>query len=422
MSDASTPTPQQPLGLLRRRRITARTRLTLVFTGLLVACGLLMLATLFGVMKYVPTYAFSSSAAGDVSVAAPVTPAPGTFSPASPSAPSSGAASAEMGANALIVRSEDDVLRTLLTSSAAVLLLAIIIGSFASWIIAGRLLKPVHEITLAAQRASEGSLDHRIALAGPRDEFTELSDTFDTMLGRLEQSFGAHERFAANAAHELRTPLTTTKTLLHLAQDRPESVDVERLVTSLSDTNERSIGTVEALLNLAESSHNDIALETVDLSEVVDRATQALTEEAIVAEVAVTVESEPGLLVEGDDVLLERLVTNLVQNAIRHNRRPGTAHVALRPDVAPGSVPGATASGTVVLSVTNTGAPISADTAVRLTEPFYRVAGRIAGTGPRGHGLGLALASNIAQAHDAELTVVPNEPGGLSVVVRFTMQ
>jgi two-component system sensor histidine kinase VanS len=411
MSDASTPTPT---GLLRRRRITARTRLTLVFTGLLVACGLVMLALLFGVMKYIPTYAFtSSSAGGDVTVSsAPIdgSPAPLTDSSPAADAPSTNAHATPVQAGSIIVRSEDDVLRTLLSSSAVVLLFAIAIGSFASWVLAGRLLKPVHEITLAAKRASEGSLDHRIGLAGPRDEFTELSDTFDTMLDRLERSFGAHERFAANAAHELRTPLTTTKTLLHLAKDRPDTVDVHRLVTSLSDTNERSIGTVEALLNLAETSHHGIALESVDLSAVVEQAARALTEEAAAADVTLTVESEPGLLVNGDDVLLERLVTNLVQNAIRHNRRPGTAQVALVQDVE---------SATVVLSVTNTGVLISDASAMRLTEPFYRVAGRIASTGPRGHGLGLALTANIARAHDAELLVTPNEPGGLTVMVRF---
>ncbi|MGG7510439.1 sensor histidine kinase [Plantibacter sp. YIM 135249] len=411
MSDASTPTPT---GLLRRRRITARTRLTLVFTGLLVACGLVMLALLFGVMKYIPTYAFtSSSAGGDVTVSsAPIdgSPAPLTDSSPAADAPLTNAPATPVQAGSIIVRSEDDVLRTLLSSSAVVLLFAIAIGSFASWVLAGRLLKPVHEITLAAKRASEGSLDHRIGLAGPRDEFTELSDTFDTMLDRLERSFGAHERFAANAAHELRTPLTTTKTLLHLAKDRPDTVDVHRLVTSLSDTNERSIGTVEALLNLAETSHHGIALESVDLSAVVEQAARALTEEAAAADVTLTMESEPGLLVNGDDVLLERLVTNLVQNAIRHNRRPGTAQVALVQDVE---------SATVVLSVTNTGVLISDASAMRLTEPFYRVAGRIASTGPRGHGLGLALTANIARAHDAELLVTPNEPGGLTVMVRF---
>ncbi|MGG7465158.1 sensor histidine kinase [Plantibacter sp. YIM 135347] len=417
MSDASTHTLS---GILRRRRITARTRLTLVFTGLLVACGLLMLATLFVVMKYVPTYAFASTTPnGDVSVsAAPLDPLHGV--PASPwptadvdaatsdmNAPTVEGASPLMNVS-IVVRSEDDVLHTLLSSSAVVLLLAIAVGSFASWLIAGRLLKPVHEITLAAKRASEGSLDHRIGLAGPRDEFTELSDTFDTMLDRLERSFGAHERFAANAAHELRTPLTTTKALLHLAQDRPDTVDVARLVTGLAETNERSIGTVEALLNLAESSHHDIILESVDLSGVVDRTTRALTDEADASEVTVTVESEPGLLVAGDEVLLERLVTNLAQNAIRHNRMPGTAHVSVSRE-----------ADAVVLIVTNTGAAISAATAARLTEPFYRVAGRISSTGPRGHGLGLALTANIAQAHDAELAVTTNEPGGLTVTVRF---
>lgn len=410
VSDAP-PEAQRSAVLTWRPRITARARLTMVFTGLLAACGSAMILALYLVMRFVPTYSF---------VASTIRPAPGA---SAASGPSNGRAEAldptstfgpekSVGTltSAVEIRSADDVLWVLVASSGGILIVLLLIGAVASWIVAGRLLKPVHGLTVAARIASQGSLNHRIGLAGPRDEFTELSDTFDDMLERLQRSFGAYERFAANASHELQTPLTTSKAILELAKDDPH-IDVDRLIARLDLSNDRSIRTVEALLDLAQSTHGELAVEPVDLSAVITAASAAVQPEAHAAAVGVTVAVDPRdrLIVDGHAVLLERLFTNLLVNAVRHNVRGGYANItADRSD------------GFVRVAVSNGGELIDECTAKALTEPFFRGSGRVASsTRPRGHGLGLTLAVNIAEAHDAPFDVAVNPGGGLTVTVRF---
>lgn len=410
VSDAS-PEAQRPAVLTWRPRITARARLTMVFTGLLAACGMAMILALYLVMRFVPTYSFNAS------VARPIhdpTATPGTSteraSLADPPASPVPGEDVEVLRSAIDVRSADDVLWVLLASSGGILIVLLLVGAVASWIVAGRLLKPVHGLTVAARIASQGSLNHRIGLTGPRDEFTELSDTFDDMLERLQRSFGAYERFAANASHELQTPLTTSKAILELAKDDPH-IDVDRLIARLDLSNDRSIRTVEALLDLAQSTHGELAVEPVDLSAVITAASAAVQPEAHAAAVGVTVAVDPRdrLIVDGHAVLLERLFTNLLVNAVRHNVRGGYA-----------SITADRSDGFVRVAVSNGGELIDECTAKALTEPFFRGSGRVASsTRPRGHGLGLTLAVNIAEAHDAPLDVAVNPGGGLTVAVRF---
>lgn len=230
------------------------------------------------------------------------------------------------------------------------------------------------------------------------------------LVAPLEASSIARERFAAHASHELRTPLATAKMLLRVARDDPAGVDVERLVDRLTDANDRSIRTVEALLELAESTQQGLDASPVDLRTAVAQATTRLASEARTAGVSVTTESAIGVLSDGDPVLIDRLVTNLLQNAIRHNHAGGRAHV----DVV--SAPGGN-----LVRVSNTGPIVSAADAARLTEPFFRTRAR---TPQRdrvsaGMGLGLALASNIVQVHNGTLVIRPNRSGGLTVTVTF---
>lgn len=367
---------------------------------MLLGCGLLMMGALYAVMKYVPTYAITSAVTpnsfkpSDSNIAPLQTP-PAQV-PASPNP--------DDGKNgSVVVRSVHDLLSVLLESSGAILAVVVLVGGLISWIVAGRLLRPVHEITQAARKAAEGSLDHRVGLTGPRDEFSELSDTFDSMLARLERSFAEYERFAANASHELKTPLATTQALLSLAADSPESTDTRLLISQLQDTTARSVDTVTALLELAEAAHGELQTEEVDLGKLVGECALGLRAEARAHGVFVETECPVGYVVEVNRILLSRLLDNVLNNAVRHNIDGGKVTVELiRQD------------GIVRLIVVNSGAHLGADELERITEPFYRGAGRVRVPGQvRGNGLGLALACNIARAHGTELVVRANPDGGL---------
>lgn len=400
-----------------RPRITARVRIAMVFTGLLVTCGIAMFAALYLVMRYVPTYSLRSAAIDPDHVQEN----PGT--PRRSSAPTDSEPVASQSPEvvseierALVVQSTDDILGVLLASSVVVLLVMAIIGAFACWIVAGRLLRPIHELTVAARIASSGSLDHRIGLAGPRDEFTELSDTFDEMLERLQRSFGAYQRFAANASHELQTPLTTVKTVLELARNQPD-LDIDRLIDRLDSSNERSIQTVSALLDLAECSPGNPMLDTVDLTPIIQASINAIRPEASTSDIFLDVKLDPTLpsVIDGHAALLERLFTNLLVNAVRHNAPGGHATIEMytwASDIHGGN--------SLTIAISNTGKIIDPAMANELTEPFFRASGRVSSSAiPRGHGLGLTLAANIAEAHGTILDIAANPNGGLTVAVTF---
>ncbi|MCS4275655.1 two-component system sensor histidine kinase VanS [Mycetocola sp. BIGb0189] len=403
---SSAPAPTRPSLLSWRPRVTARARLTLVFTSMLLGCGLLMMGALYAVMKYVPTYAITSAITpgtfqqgdGHMTQLEP----PATSAPASPGSGSNGN---------VVVRSVHDLLAVLLESSGAILAVVVLVGGLISWVVAGRLLRPVHEITVAARRAAEGSLDHRVGLTGPRDEFSELSDTFDSMLARLERSFSEYERFAANASHELKTPLATTQALLSLAADSPDSTDTRLLIAQLQETTARSVDTVTALLELAEAAHGELQREEVDLGKLVAESTLALSSEARTHGVYIENDCPLGYVVEVNRILFARLVDNVLTNAVRHNIDGGRVAVELiRQD------------DLVRLIIVNTGVHLGSEELEKITEPFYRGAGRVRVPGRvRGNGLGLALACNIARAHGAQLEVRANPDGGLILELALPM-
>ena len=264
------------------------------------------------------------------------------------------------------------------------------------WYLAGRMLRPLQEITLAARRAAEGSLDHRIGLTGIKDEFTDLSDTFDEMLDRLQRSFEQYRRFAANASHELRTPHAVMKTMLEVAIADPEHQDVRELSRRLQETNQRGIDLVEALLTLASVDNRVIELDPLDLATTARQAVDELQRRGNRRRHHGTTDLEETLVL-GNEILVHQLVTNLGQNAIRHNTGPGgTLTVSTRDHQ---------------LAVTNTGPILTADQASTLTEPFTKTTGRHTGS----HGLGLALVARIVETHHGRLALEPNPTGGLTV-------
>ena len=232
-------------GLMRwRPRLTFRTRLTLTFTVLVALAGVLMVGIVAVFMRTVPTYAGPKARTVEARTSDGVL--------VTEVAPPTGSATPQR-ATSITLRSADDILDTTVIVSLLVLLALVVCGAVVSWLVAGRILRPLQAVNHAAKVAGTGALDHRVGLRGPQDELKELSDTFDDMLERLDRSFAASQRFAANASHELRTPLAATQTMLEVALSDPDadSDELREVARRVLETNRRNIETVEALLDLS---------------------------------------------------------------------------------------------------------------------------------------------------------------------------
>ncbi|MEU6174393.1 HAMP domain-containing sensor histidine kinase [Streptantibioticus parmotrematis] len=355
---------------------SVRLKLTLSYAGFLMVAGVLLLAAVWAfLLRYVPDRALIIPGSTGTSLH-------GVFP----------------------VRSS--LLHVFAPRAAAVLALLLAFGLVGGWILAGRMLAPLTAVTDATRLATAGSLSHRIRLPGRRDEFRELADAFDTMLARLEAHVAEERRFAANASHELRTPLAISKALLDVARADPER-DTGEVLDRLHAVNARAIGLTEALLLLSRAEQRSFTRERVDLSLVVEEATETLL--PLAEEHGVTVETRADLTPAfGSPALLLQLTTNLVQNAIVHNLpRNGTVWVSTGP-----------APTGVVLTVENTGEPVPPRLLATLTEPFQRGSERVR-THHAGVGLGLAIVETITRAHDGTLTLTERPAGGLRVTVEL---
>jgi signal transduction histidine kinase len=296
----------------------------------------------------------------------------------------------------------------LLVNSAIALGIVAVLALLAGWLVAGRMLRPIRTITRTARRISSTSLHERLALAGPQDELKELGDTLDGLFARLESAFDAQQHFVANASHELRTPLTAERNLLQVALDDPDTSNAEWRSTAeeVLASNDEQAHLIDALLALASSESGPSEREPVDLAPLVEAALAALQSEVTRLEIHVDDATAPAPL-DGDSLLIERLVVNLLTNAVRHNVVGGDIKVKT----------GATED-RAFLSVTNTGPMIPSGEVERLFQPFQRLDPRRA-VCKDGHGLGLSIVRAIASAHGAAIAADPMPEGGLSVRVTF---
>ncbi|MFJ8201431.1 sensor histidine kinase [Streptomyces sp. NPDC096152] len=299
-------------------------------------------------------------------------------------------------------------LDSLLSRSLLALLgLAVIAFAF-GYAMAGRVLSPLGRITRTARAVAGSDLSRRIELDGPDDELKELADTFDEMLERLQRAFTAQQRFVGNASHELRTPLAINRTLLEVHLSDPNApVELQQLGKTLLATNERSEQLVEGLLLLARSENQIVERKPVDLAEVASQAVDQVHGEAEAKGVEIRGERKPAV-VQGNGVLLERIALNLVQNAVRYNVPEG-GWVEVTTDVQHGQA---------VLVVANTGPVVPAYEIDNLFEPFRRLRTERTGS-DKGVGLGLSIARSVARAHGGHISARPREGGGL--VMRVTL-
>jgi signal transduction histidine kinase len=296
----------------------------------------------------------------------------------------------------------DEALRELTVQYLAILAAMVVLSGALGWLVAGRVLRPMSEITATARRVSKESLHERIALEGPDDELKQLADTFDSMLARLEAGFERERAFVRNASHELRTPLSVIQTEadVTLADEAEDPEALRRAVTVMRQAGQRSERLIDALLALARAERGDHPRTEVDLSEVVRELIDDTDLDALRLELAL----RPARVL-GDRRLLRTMAANLIDNAVRHNTADGW--IEIRTDS-----PGEEAR----IEISNSGAVVTAEEAASLTEPFRRLG--TARTGD-GLGLGLSIAASVAQVHGGDLAITPLERGGLRVSIRL---
>lgn len=299
-------------------------------------------------------------------------------------------------------------LSTLAERSAIALAVMAALAFALGWLVAGRVLRPLRAITATARRISATSLDQRLALTGPDDEFKQLADTLDDLLARLQASFTAQRHFVANASHELRTPLTLDQTLLELALCDPDATAERwhRTGQELLKSSRQQQDVIEALLTLAISQAGLSHQQPVDLSEIIATRLAAARDTIDSQRLRIETSLSPAGI-HGDPDLIERLASNLLDNAIQYNVPGGTITLTTE-----------NRDHDAVLSVANTGPAIPPADIGRLFQPFQRLAtGRTSNSA--GHGLGLSIVAAIVQAHQATLTTHTGPDGGLHIQISF---
>ncbi|MBG6090990.1 HAMP domain-containing sensor histidine kinase [Actinomadura viridis] len=377
-------------------RMSVRARLTLVYGALFLVSTTVLVVTLYALTARAIEDRFGSNPISTVrpSVVEEIITS-------GDRARAIGAAKAELARQ--LEAQKQEVLAQLLQTSLLMLLAFGLVAVLIGYLVAGRMLRPLHTVTATARRLSESNLHERIALAGPQDEIKDLADTFDRMLDRLGRAFDAQRRFVANASHELRTPLTINRTVLEVAiASRRNPPETKALADVLLGNTARHERLIEGLLLLARSEREPQDRTATPLPDVVRSALDQL------GEAPGEVEVEAGLedaVVEGDAVLLERCAVNLLENALKYNVSGG--RVWVRTGVR---------DGLAVLHVANTGKPVPSYELGRIFEPFRRLRADRIGSA-EGAGLGLSIVRAVVDAHGGRIETLPRPDGGLAITV-----
>ena len=393
-STESTPPSARPSG---RRGVTVRTKLTMIYGGLFVLAGAVLVTVVYFFVQWRLNHmkaglpSWCTLTAGDkLAGRLKLTPVQ----------------------SAICARYERaDTLHQILVASLTALGISAVVAIAVGYWIAGRVLRPIRRVTATARRIAlrpDAAARTRISLDGPPDELRELADTFDEMLDRLDLAFQSQRRFTGNASHELRTPLAINRTLLEVALADPEvPPQTEQLAKALLATNERSERMIEGLLSLARADNAVVDPVPVDLASVAARCAAQCEAEA--AEHSVQLRTSFGRVAAfGDGALLERVATNLVQNGIRYNQPGGWVDVVTYDQGTYG-----------LLVVANTGPQVPEHVVESLFEPFRRLEQPDGPSRPRnrGAGLGLSIVRAIVAAHNGRIAVQPRTAGGLIVRV-----
>jgi signal transduction histidine kinase len=379
------------------RRLTARSRLAILYTALVFTAGLV----LTGLTYLLVAHSMQNRwviVKGDPSRSPTPTPA----------------GHDELPPMAQQLRSE--TLNQLLTRSAIALAVVTVLAAVLGWLIAGRVLRPIRDISTTARRLSATNMSARVPINGPADELATLAETINGMLDRVQAGVAHRDRllasqrmFVANAAHELRTPLTTMRTAIDVTLDgRPTAGELTTMAVDVREAVEHSQRTIDGLLVLARSQAGPHVWDPVDLAALTAVVIDSTGDRAAGCgiDVRASLDRAP---VHGEPTLLDRMIGNLLDNAVRYNERDG--HI----EVTTGAM-----DGEAFLRVSNTGLPVSADEADRLLEPFVR--GRANGSGAdNGAGLGLSIVRAVVTAHEGRLISAARPGGGMEIDVRLPL-
>ncbi|QUQ67545.1 sensor histidine kinase [Kutzneria sp. CA-103260] len=369
------------------RPLSVRARLTALYGGMFLLSGIVLVVIVYLLVSQ--TLPSPASFADTVMQVPAYLGTPADTVPAVPATPMDTKVIDSLAAY------RSSTLTTLLVQSGAALLITAALAVVLGWFVARRVLRPLHDITATARRLGAEDLGRRIKLVGPEDELKELADTFDGMLDRLSGSFDSQRRFVANASHELRTPLALQRTLIEVALLGDDVPAQTRLLgTRLLDANARTERVLEGLLVLARSDRGLADRTPVRLDHLVETVVEGFPGVEVVA---------VPRTVAGDPVLLERLIVNLIDNAVTYNRPGGWVRVEV--------------ADTPALVVRNTGPVIEESTVDALFEPFHRGPGDR--TDSAHSGLGLSIVRSVAAAHGGRASAQARADGGLEVTVRL---
>ncbi|WP_020667415.1 sensor histidine kinase [Amycolatopsis nigrescens] len=380
-------------------RLTARARLTILYTALVLAAGILLTALTYVLLRRTPVRR---------SVFVELRPPAGTPVPVP-------APTREL--TDVAERARDATLAEFFTQAAIALAVVTLLAAVLGWLVAGRVLRPIRAVSATAKRLSAENLSERVPVPSPADELAALAETINGMLDRIERGVAERDRalegqrmFTANAAHELRTPLTTMRTAIDVTLDgEPSTAELLAMTGDIKTAVEHSQRTLDGLLTLARSQVTLREPHPVDLGDVLRGALDRAGPEIAAQRITLAADLRPAP-VGGESALLERMAGNLIGNAIRHNHVGGMLAVST-----------GTSGSQAHLRVTNTGRPIPAGEPDRLLEPFVRGDGdRIRTDNGTGLGLGLSIVRAVVAAHHGRLSIAARPAGGLDITVHFT--
>jgi signal transduction histidine kinase len=378
-----------------RLQLTARSRLSMLYTGMVLAAGIVLTALTYILLHRALGRRLAVVFIGNGPGVGPLPPLPGDMRTAGE-------------------KVQQTTLSTFLTQASIALAVVTVLAAVLGWLVAGRVLRPIRTISAAAQRLSVENLSERVPVSAPADELTTLAGTINGMLDRIQQGITERDRvlqsqrmFAANAAHELRTPLTTMRTAIDVTLDgRPDNAELLAMTRDIKAAVEHSQRTLDGLLDLARSQAGAGPKQPMDLADIVTTTLEAVSIDVAARDLTVSTDLRPAMI-NGVPVLLERMVGNLVDNAIAYNHTGGRIDISTNRQ-----------NGHAVLRIGNNGTAVTPDQADRLLEPFVRGHGARLHTNA-GVGLGLSIVHAITIAHGGDISTTARPAGGLDVTIRF---
>lgn len=314
-----------------------------------------------------------------------------------------------------------------------------LIGGTVTYFVSGRALKPLREFSETVEKVQAQNLTEYTIEENKIAELDRLRTSYNKMLLRLSESFETQRQFTGNAAHELRTPLALMQAqldLYHAAENSENEAAAQETIQMVTEQNERLSKLVRTLLDMSElqtvARNEKIEMQGLieevlaDLEPLAQEKNIELiqktqnssdgrtdgTEESLLVACSVNSNEKPEdeLILTGSDILIYRMIYNLVENAIKYNRVDGTVTVSAKRE-----------KNEVVLTVADTGNGIDETFREQIFEPFFRVdKSRSRELG--GVGLGLALVREIVRVHDGKIEVRGNEQGGTTFEVRMRME